>query len=97
VRRAAKIDDNQPEIVDALLAIGCSVQSLAAVGKGCPDLLVGLAGRNYLLEIKSEAGQFTRDQKAWHATWNGPAHIVRSITEAIKIVTAHGRVPRSER
>ena len=46
VRKYAKIDDNQPEIVKALREIGCSVQSLASVGGGCADLLVGYQGIN---------------------------------------------------
>ena len=52
MRRAAKIDANQTEIVKALRQVGASVQSLASTGKGCPDLLVGFRGVNWLLEIK---------------------------------------------
>ena len=48
MRRAAKIDENQPEIVDALRAMGCSVTILSAVGNGCPDILVGFRGINLL-------------------------------------------------
>ncbi len=40
-RHARKIDDNQTEIVKALRSRGHLVQSLAAVGGGVPDLLVG--------------------------------------------------------
>lgn len=39
--RAAKTDANQTAIVEALRARGHRVQSLAGVGKGVPDLLVG--------------------------------------------------------
>lgn len=42
MRRAARTDANQTAIVEALRKCGASVQSLAAVGKGVPDLLVGL-------------------------------------------------------
>lgn len=41
MRRAARLDRNQPEIVEALRNAGCTVQSLAAVGCGVTDLLVG--------------------------------------------------------
>ena len=41
MRQAAKVDDNQAAIVEALRSLGASVESLAAVGKGVPDLLVG--------------------------------------------------------
>lgn len=40
MRRAAKIDGTQTEIVAALRQVGCKVLSLAACGKGVPDLLV---------------------------------------------------------
>ena len=45
MRQKAKVDDNQGEIVDALLELpGVSVRSLAKAGDGLPDLLVGLDG-----------------------------------------------------
>ena len=52
MRRAAKVDDNQAEIVATLRYVGCSVTSLASIGRGCPDIVVGYNGVNYLLEIK---------------------------------------------
>ena len=52
MRRAARTDDNHSEIVKALRGCGCLVQSLAAVGKGVPDLLVQRAEVLYLLEVK---------------------------------------------
>jgi len=55
IRRAARVDSNHSQIVKALRKAGCSVLSLAAVGNGCPDLLVCLGdyrGSIYLLEIK---------------------------------------------
>ncbi len=66
MRRAAHIDGNQAEIVTALEANGFTVQSLASVGEGVPDLLVGVPirepvqveeelvrGFNVLLEVKN--------------------------------------------
>ena len=47
----AKVDANQKVIVEALRAAGCFVQSLAGVGKGCPDLLVGSDGKWYVIRI----------------------------------------------
>jgi hypothetical protein len=40
-RRAAKVDISQPGIVKALRDAGCTVVSLAPLGNGVPDLLVG--------------------------------------------------------
>jgi len=84
--RAAKVDGNHAEIVDALRAMGCSVQSLAKVGNGCPDVVVGWRGRNVLLEIKQEGETFTPAQKKWHAEYQGRAHVVRSIQEAVMVL-----------
>ena len=96
-RYAAKVDKGHPQIVDALRAVGASVQSLAAVGVGCPDLLVGRGGRTYLLEVKaplgpeggaSEDGQKLQpSQKSWIAAWRGdPVRVVRSVDEALAAV-----------
>lgn len=80
------MDGNHAEIVDALRRMGCSVQSLAPVGKGCPDLLVGYSGRNVLLEVKAQKGQPTSDQMTWGARWSGQLGIVRTIEEAMRCV-----------
>ena len=50
--RAAKVDRNQTEIVQALRDYGAFVVSLATVGKGVPDLLVGFKRHTILMEIK---------------------------------------------
>jgi len=91
MKRAARIDDNQPEIVEALRQIGCSVQPLHGVGSGVPDLLVGVAGVNILLEVKDgnkapSQQKLTKQQETWHALWSGQTAIVRSAEEAIASV-----------
>ena len=91
MRRRSKIDDNQPEIVEALRAVGCDVLSLAAVGKGCPDLLVACRGVLYLLEVKDGSKspsrrRLTPDQVDFHATWRGEIHVVNDIDEAYEAV-----------
>lgn len=84
---ARRTDSNQDEIVAALRRMGCSVQSLASVGRGCPDLLVGYSGRNILLEVKAPKGQPTSDQVTWGAQWSGQMGIVRTVEDAIRAVT----------
>jgi len=83
-----RIDANQPEIVAALRSAGCTVRSLAGVGMGCPDLLVGRNGQNYLLEVKSGRGRgkLTPLEDAFHSHWRGQVAIVRSAEEALKVV-----------
>ena len=94
MRRAAKTDANQTEIVKALRQVGAFVQSLAAVGDGCPDLLVGFRRATYMLEIKDgkkppSARELTFDQIIWHTEWNGgPCQVVTSIPEALAAIGA---------
>jgi hypothetical protein len=88
MRQAARIDGNHVQIVQALRSAGCSVQTLAALGKGVPDILVARAGKHYLIEIKSGTGKLTHDQFIWQRNWNGPVHTVRTIDEALQAVGA---------
>jgi hypothetical protein len=88
MRRAAKVDRNQPEIVRALRQAGASVQCLHTIGQGCPDLLVYARGDLRLMEIKDglqpPSGQkLTHDEQMWHMLWRGPVHIVTSVEEAL--------------
>lgn len=93
MRRAANIDANQPEIVAALRGVGCTVQHLHTVGKGCPDILVGKNGVNILMEIKdgskppSRRG-LTDDEARWHQVWRGQVCTVNSVEEALGVVGA---------
>jgi hypothetical protein len=92
MRRAAKVDANQAEIVEALRRIGASVQPLHAVGQGCPDLLVGWRGIVSLLEVKDgskppSARKLTEDQVKWHAEWRGQVAVVENVEQAIEAIT----------
>lgn len=83
----AKTDKNQAEIVDAMRKHGATVQILSAVGKGVPDLLVGYRGVNFLFEVKGQNGKLTEPQIKWHDDWQGKVYIVRSIDDAIMILS----------
>jgi soluble P-type ATPase len=87
-RRAARIDANQTEIVSTLRSVGARVQSLAAVGDGVADLLVGYRGDLYLIECKDgdkppSRRKLTEAQEAWHAEWDGYVHLVTCVDEAL--------------
>jgi len=56
------------------------------VGGGVCDILAGFRGRNVLLEIKTAHGRLTEDEEEFLATWQGEAHIVRSIDEALHAI-----------
>ena len=91
MRRAAKVDANQPQIVAALRDVGASVQPLHSVGKGCPDLAVGFRGQNHFLEVKDGSlspsrRQLTPDQQVWHRDWRGNVVTVNSVDEALQAI-----------
>ena len=74
--RAARVDANHKATVEALRAAGATVQSLAGVGKGVPDLLVGYRQTTLLMEVKDghkspSKRQLTEDQLKWHGEWRG--------------------------
>jgi Holliday junction resolvase len=90
--RAAKIDANQEQVVDVLRAVGATVQTLATVGKGVPDLLVGYQGKTLLLEVKDgrkppSARRLTEDQLKWHGAWRGgPLAVIDGPDAALRML-----------
>jgi hypothetical protein len=88
VRRHGRIDGNQPAIVEALRGAGASVQSLADLGHGVPDLLVGWRGINLLMEVKAggkalSARRLTPDEQRWHLRWCGQVLVVEGPVAAL--------------
>ena len=84
---ACKVDGNQAEIVKALERAGASVYSLAAVGHGVPDLLVGFRGSNHLLEVKrNKKAAYTDDQIKFRAIWRGQYERVNTVDEALAAI-----------
>lgn len=88
-------DTAHKPVVIALRAAGASVQDLD--GQDIPDLLVGFAGVNYLMEVKTTAtntrkdgygrttsGKASAGQEEWHREWRGTAVlIVRQPADAL--------------
>lgn len=79
MRRAAKVDANQSELIKAFRQMGVSVVSLAAHGKGLPDLLLSYQGYTHLAEVKMPKGKLTDDQERFKAGWQGCISIVRDL------------------
>jgi Holliday junction resolvase len=93
-----RVDDNQSKIVKALRDLGATVQHLHAVGKGCPDIVVGFKGKNLLLEIKDgDKKVLTPDQVNWHKLWKGQVNVVTSIDDAKTLIWKLSDEYRSER
>lgn len=71
-----RLDDNHKEVVDALEKAGALVLDMSHVGRGFPDLIVGVRGKFLLMEIKNPKTAYGRkglnpNQIAWHAKWVG--------------------------
>jgi len=95
-RRASAVDANQREIVQAFRGLGATVQHLHNVGMGCPDILVGFSGVNYMVEIKDgskppSAQRLTPPERYWHDGWKGQVVIINSVDAAMNML-GHVRV-----
>jgi hypothetical protein len=81
---AAKRDANEGPIVDALKAAGATVRRLSETG--VPDLIVGIDGANYLLEVKDKGGKLTEAEDTFFNEWQGQKTIVRTPEEALRAI-----------
>ena len=89
MKKYGKVDDNQTRIVRDLRQAHCRVLSLAAIGGGCPDLLVyrPTTGLLYMLEVKDgdkfpSQRKLTPHQIQFHKDWE--VHVVNNTDEALK-------------
>ena len=89
MRRAARRDDNETEIVQALRKAGAYV---AFIDSPC-DLIVGYQNRTILLECKDgskppSARKLTDNEQKFHDAWTGgPLYIVTGVNEALATLT----------
>ncbi len=70
---------------------GCSVLVMSSLGHGAPDLLVGLRGQNYALEVKDGSlspsrRQLTPYERRWHNSWRGQVVVVDTVAQALAAV-----------
>lgn len=81
-----KRDENEPEIIAALEAVGATVEQIPT-GKGVPDLLIGY-GNNFLLEVKIIGGKLNKKQQVWHREWKGQKAVVHTPEDALRVIGA---------
>lgn len=79
--RAKKTDGNHKDIVTKLKKAGVSVMDCSSVGRGCPDLVIGYNGQNYLVEIKTIKGKLNELQINFFTTWQGQAIVIRDVKD----------------
>lgn len=83
MKKRAKLDLNQKQIEKELKKLGYSVLSLASMGKGVPDLLIGKDGINLLVEIKNGKNKLTPDQIVFKESWLGNHFVCRTTQEIL--------------
>jgi hypothetical protein len=84
IRRAARVDANQQQVVSALRAAGAYVYII-----GLPvDLLVGHEGKMYLVEVKDGPKKtLTRLQQDFFGNWcGGGLHRINDAEEALRMI-----------
>jgi hypothetical protein len=72
-----RLDANAKEIIAALEAGGCSVES---IGKPV-DIAVGIGGKSFLFEIKTAKGKLRESQVKFLDRWRGHVGILRSLDD----------------
>ena len=91
MRRAARRDDGEDEIVKALREAGAVVR-VVTQGDGIPDLLVGYNGFTILMEVKDgtkppSARRLTEAEERFFQEWTGGMLvIVNSVEEALEVL-----------
>ena len=91
MRRIARIDDNQKEVVSQLRKLGVSVAITSMIGKGFPDFVIGYQNKNYLIElkdgakVKSKKG-LTMDEAKFFTAWKGQVDKCESLEDICKII-----------
>ena len=91
MRRIARVDSNQPAIVKLFRKLGCSVALTHMVGRGFPDFIVGVNGKNIMVELKDgskvpSARKLTKDEVDWHESWLGNVIIIESEEDVIELM-----------
>jgi len=83
---ARKVDVNQLEIKQALIAAGYTLRDMSFAGQGVPDLLVMSKRCAFVwLEVKRPKGRLTVDETKFFNTFDlCPLYVVRSIEDALE-------------
>ena len=90
MKRAARIDANQNEIVSQLRQLGYEVLIISQL-KNCFDILVGANGKNYAFEIKDgtrppSQRKLTPGEIKFHNEWKGQINIVFDIHDCLNVI-----------
>lgn len=91
MRRKARVDANQKEIVQELRKLDVSVLHTHQLGKGAPDLILGYRNENYLIELKDGSKtksqqKLTPDEVEFQSKWKGNYAVCNSLEQILTII-----------
>jgi hypothetical protein len=86
MRKIARVDSNQAEIVDALRKAGARVWDCHRYGGGFPDLLILYHGAILLIEVKSKGGRMTEEEQVFYNEYQEGMVVVYSAEEALEAI-----------
>lgn len=89
-RRAARVDDNQSEIVKAFRDLGWYVLIISQL-KNCCDIIVSKNSRTIAIEIKDgkkppSQRKLSEGEEKFKAEWQGEYALITSIEDILKIM-----------
>ena len=96
MKYAKKVDANQNQIVKCLRKMGCKVHITSQVGYGFPDLVVGIADKVFLVEIKDGSKppsqrHLTASERDFADDW-GFAYVIIESLELLLVPQDVGRM-----
>ncbi len=88
-RRAARCDENQPEIVKVFRKVGWTVLIISQL-KNCCDIIVSKNGRTVAIEIKDgtkplSKQKLTEGEEEFKANWQGEYRLVNCPDDVLLI------------
>lgn len=92
MRRKARVDDNQSEIVKALRKIpGVTVAVTSMMGNGFPDIVLSYKDFNYMIELKDgnkpkHQQKLTEDEIKFHKSWTGQIAVCSNLDEILELL-----------
>lgn len=91
MRKKARVDANQKEIVQQLRKLDVSVLHTHQLGKGAPDLILGYRNENFLIELKDGSKvksrqKLTPDELEFQEKWQGNYAVCNSLEQVLSVI-----------
>lgn len=91
MRKKARVDANQKEIVTELRKLDVSVLHTHQLGKGAPDLILGYRNDNFLIELKDGSKtksqqRLTPDEVEFQNKWQGNYAVCNSLEQVLTVI-----------